>query len=595
MRHITAACIAMLFFHYAGAQEFGGNPLSHKWRQINNDTVRVIFPEGMDSIGQRVANTVMYINRHNRLSIGNRREKMSIVLQDQTLLANGYVQLAPFRSEFYLAPPPNSNDMGAMSWVDQLAIHEYRHVLQNTNFNVGLSRVVGYLGGQLGRTAANNIAVPNWYWEGDAVLSETALSEQGRGRLPAFFDGFRALSLAKKDYSYMKIRNGSYKDYTPSHYPLGYILTSYGRYEHGATFWKDVTDDAVRFRGVIYPMSHSLKRRTGKNITQFYDAGIDWYRKKWAEGGDWDDTTMISPQTKTVTDYKYVYTTDAGDLLVLKSSYKRIPAFWLIKPDGTEQRLFAPGFGFDDYFGYRNGRMVWTETRYHPRWTWKDYSVVMVHEDGVTRQLTLKTRYFSPDISPDGKLICAVSSGADLHYSLDVLDAATGEVIRHLPNPDNGYFTYPKFSADGQYIIAGKRGKDGKIALVQLPVNGGDPEVLLPAALRVLGIPAIQGDTVFITANYGNVDNVFAYTDKQLFRVTNARNGVQHMTVRNGHLVFSEFTADGYKLFQTPVDLKPGLPQRSSWLQPDFKEGGSIIDKIPDTEHTVTGIRSCTV
>ncbi|UYQ94243.1 hypothetical protein MKQ68_03950 [Chitinophaga horti] len=592
MRHLITACMAMLLFHYTHAQEFGGNPPSHKWRQINNDTVRVIFPEGMDSIGQRVANTVMYINRHNRLSIGGKQEKMSIVLQNQTLQANGYVQLAPFRSEFYLAPPPNSNDMGAMSWVDQLSIHEYRHVLQNTNFNVGISKVVGIIGGELGQTAATNIAVPNWYWEGDAVLSETALSEQGRGRLPAFFDGFRALSLAEKDYSYMKIRNGSLKDYVPSHYPLGYIMSSYGRYEHGTTFWKDVTDDAVRYRGVIYPFSHSLKRRTGKNVAGFYNAGINWYRQQWErdvqQSGAFDDTAMISPDVRTVTDYKYVYTTTNGDLLVLKSSYKKIAGFYRIDKNGHEERLFAPGFGFDDYFGYRNERMVWTETRYHPRWTWKDYSVVMIHEAGNTRQLTLKTRYFSPDISADGKLVCAVSSSPDMHYNLDVLDAATGEVYKQLPNPQNWYYTYPKFTDDGQSVVAGVRGPDGRIALIKQSIATGESTFLLPWDRHVLGIPSLQGDTILLTANYGNVDNVYAVTADGVHQVTNARNGVQHMAVSDGQLVFSEFTAKGYKLFRTPLQFRKVQASQSAWLRPDFKEGGSIIGRVPQTNNPVT-------
>ncbi|WP_295117322.1 hypothetical protein [uncultured Chitinophaga sp.] len=592
MRHITAVCIAILFSHYASAQQFGGNPPTHRWRQINNDTVRVIFPEGMDSVGQRVANTVMYINRNARTSIGNMQRKMSIVLQNQTLSANGYVQMAPFRSEFYLAPPPNSNDMGAMDWVDQLSLHEYRHVLQNINFNVGLSRVVGILGGELGQTAANNIAVPNWYWEGDAVLMETALSNQGRGRLPAFFDGFRALSLAGKDYRYMKIRNGSYKDYVPNHYPLGYIMNSYGRYEYGQTFWKDVTDDAVRFKGVFYPLSQGIKRRTGKNITGFYNASINWYREQWKadqQKTPYNDTAIISPNTKTVTDYKYVYTTTNGELLVLKSSYKKIQGFYLIKKDGSEHKLFSPGFGFDDYFSYRNERIVWTEGRYHPRWSWKDYSVVMVHEAGKKRQLTLKTRYFSPDISPDGKLICALSSSTAMKYSLDLLDAATGNITKSLPNPGNWYYTYPKFTENGQSIIAGVRRKDGKIALIQQDISSGETKVLVPWNTQVLGIPAIHGDTVLITANYDNADNVYALNtiDGSLMQATHARNGVQHMDLQDGQLVFTEFTANGYKLFRTPLQLTKVHPQQSAWLQPDFKEGGNILTKVPDVTNPV--------
>lgn len=596
MRRFTATCIAILLFsQYVHAQQFGGNAPSLKWRQINTDSVRVIFPVGMEAVGQRVANTVMYVNRHARTSIGDKQRKMSIVLQNQTLLANGYVQMAPFRSEFYLAPPPNSNDMGAMNWVDQLSLHEYRHVLQNSNFNKGISRVLGILGGELGQTAANNIAVPNWFWEGDAVIMETALSDQGRGRLPSFFDGFRALALADKDYSFMKVRNGSFKHFTPNHYPLGYLMGSYGRYEYGQTFWKDVSDDAVRYRGLIYPFSHSLKRRTDKNVAAFYKASFNWYRQQWQQdaqkAGVFNDTALITPNTKTVTDYKYVYATTGGDLLVLKSSYKKIPGFYLLKKDGREERILSPGFGFDDYFSYRNGRIVWTETRYDPRWGWKEYSVIKLHDSTGSRQLSVKSRYFSPDISPDGKLVAAVSVTTQLNYALHLVDAATGQLQKALPNPGNWYYTYPKFSDDGQSVIAAVRNKEGKIALIRQALTSGESTFLLPWGNHVLGIPAISGDTVFITANYGSVDNVYALTlnDNTVRQVTNARNGVQHMTPVASSLVFSEFTTEGYKLFRLP--LRPDTWQQpatqSAWLQPDFKEGGNVLGKIPDSAYKV--------
>jgi len=147
------------------AQHFGGNPPSLKWRQINTDTVRVIFPAGLEAQGQRVSDIVHYLNRYTRSSIGNLQQKVNIVLQNQTLESNGFVQLGPFKSEFYLAPPPSPLELGSLQWEEQLALHEYRHVLQNMNFRQGISKVFAYLGGELGQAAVTNIAVPNWFWE----------------------------------------------------------------------------------------------------------------------------------------------------------------------------------------------------------------------------------------------------------------------------------------------------------------------------------------------------------------------------------------------------------------------------------------------
>jgi hypothetical protein len=134
------------------------------------------------------------------------------------------VQLAPFRSEFQLTPSQNSFELGSIPWNQTLAIHEYRHVQQFNNFCVGLSKAFYILFGQDGLALANSISVPNWFFEGDAVYQETLVSRQGRGRLPLFLTGFEALWVSQKNYSWMKLRNGSYRDFTPDYYPLGICL-----------------------------------------------------------------------------------------------------------------------------------------------------------------------------------------------------------------------------------------------------------------------------------------------------------------------------------------------------------------------------------
>src|SRR5476651_1436397 len=231
--------LIVMFFNADGfAQTFGGNPPSIKWDQVNTPEAKVIFPVGMDSAGRRVADIIHRMNNSVLPTIGSKQRQISIVLQNQNTISNAYVGLAPFRSEFYLTPDQNSFEIGSLNWVDQLAIHEYRHVQQYNNFNVGLSKGLRFLFGESGQALGNELSVPNWFFEGDAVYNETLVSKQGRGRIPFFFNGYRALWAAGKDYSYMKLRNGSYLDYTPDHYPLGYMLVSYGREKYGNDFWK---------------------------------------------------------------------------------------------------------------------------------------------------------------------------------------------------------------------------------------------------------------------------------------------------------------------------------------------------------------------
>src|SRR5580692_9141595 len=130
------------------AQEFGGNPPSIKWNQVNTPAAKVIFPMGLDSDGIRVADIVQRMNRAIQPTIGYKQRQVSILLQNQTTIANAYVGLAPFRSEFYLTPDQNSFEIGSLPWTDQLAIHEFRHVQQYNNFDVGLSKALRILFGE---------------------------------------------------------------------------------------------------------------------------------------------------------------------------------------------------------------------------------------------------------------------------------------------------------------------------------------------------------------------------------------------------------------------------------------------------------------
>ncbi len=188
MRKIVLVIFSSLIIHYSYAQIFGGNPPSLKWRQIKTDSARIIFPAGLDSEAQRVASVVHYLAANKPIPLGNELHRINIILQNQTTIANGYVALGPYRSEFFLTPDMNNFEEGSLPWGDQLAVHEYRHVMQYNNFRNGLSKVMYDIFGQDGLDLAINASIPNWFYEGDAVYNETILTNQGRGRLTAFYE-----------------------------------------------------------------------------------------------------------------------------------------------------------------------------------------------------------------------------------------------------------------------------------------------------------------------------------------------------------------------------------------------------------------------
>ena len=407
---LIASCL-VIFANFLNAQQFGGNPPSIHWNQINTDTARIIFPVGMDSTAQRVSNIVHWLARNNPAPLGKQLHKINIVLQTQTTIANGYVSLAPFRSEYYLTPDLNNFDLGSISWPEDLAVHEFRHVEQFNNFRVGISKAAYYLFGDEGLLVANNAAVPDWFYEGDAVYNETITTNQGRGRLPFFANEYKSLWLTNKNYKWMKLRNGSLKDYVPNHYPLGYLMVNYGREKYGLDFWTKVTRDAAAYRGLFYPFQRAIKRYSGLDYKTFRKDALDYYKKFNGVGGDKRIATQqeinqgtaagiqnITPiNTKYVTNYLFPYQFGGDSILYLRTSYRHRPAFY-IKDDGGEHRLRTKDISIDDQYSYRNGKIVYSAFEPDARWGWKDFSVVKILDINTNQQRTLshRTKYFTP-------------------------------------------------------------------------------------------------------------------------------------------------------------------------------------------------------
>ena len=561
--------LLLLLFIKVKAQEFGGNPPSIKWKQINTRSAKVIFPNGLDSMALRVANIIKQMNRSIQPTIGFKQKQISILLQNQTTMSNAYVGLAPFRSEFYLTPEQNSFDIGSLPWNEQLAIHEFRHVQQYNNFNVGFSHVLKVLFGEGGQALGNDVAIPNWFFEGDAVFNETHVSEQGRGRLPYFLNGFRTLWAADRNYSYMKIRNGSYVDYTPDWYPLGYMLVSYGREKYGDDFWKKVTQDAAADKGVFYPLQKAIKKYSGKNFVQFRDDGLNFF-KQYFETIPLSNRSFIDSSIKKhrhfIADREYPAYVNDSTMIYMKSTYDHLPVF-VVKTGLKEKKINVRDISLDTYFAYHDGKIVYAAYRPDLRWNYRDYSELMLLDvkTGKEKRLTKYSKYFSPDFSPDGKTIVAVKEGTDGKSELHLLSKADGKLMSVVANKEKLFYTYPKFFGDGQLVVA-IRSPKGKMSLALIDIKTGDAKYLLPFSYQPIVFPLVKNDSVYFSATSGINDRLFALSLKTL-QLSELSNYNVKQSVGNYQVAASDhrfswvgFTAFGYQINEANKNELKWLP-----------------------------------
>ena len=552
LRRIILLQLACVSFMVLRAQQFGGNRPGIKWMQIDSDTARIIFPQQSSGKAQRIAAVVHELQKNHTAGIGSTLRKINIVLQNSTQISNGYVALAPYRSEFYMAPMQNAFQLGAVDPQLNLAVHEFRHVQQYGNFRKGLSRVASFILGEEGQAVANAAAVPDWFFEGDAVFNETSFTGQGRGKLPLFFAGYRSLTESGYRYNYMKLRNGSYKNYVPDHYNLGYLLVAYGRNRFGNDIWRSVTGDAVRFKPLFYPFQGAVKKHTGLPFDRFVDEALSYYRQQWEKEKtpvpDW-----LTPSDKNkVINYNYPYVTNDGSLIVLKSGYDRIPAWYRIGADGKEQHIAVRGIAVDDYYSYNNDRIAYCTWKPDIRWGNTDNNQVSIYDIKNDRRIKVGSpgAYFSPDISHAGDKVVASQTGVD--SARLILMPVNNGIQETIIQKKGEVFSYPKFSADDSKIYWITRNEQGTMALKKIQLGSGREETLLPFSNRIIGFLQVQGDTLVFTTTYKGRDEIWALIDRQPaegpFRMASYSAGLYQGALTGNRIVASAFTADGYRL-----------------------------------------------
>ncbi|MEG2277825.1 MAG: hypothetical protein RSC80_08350, partial [Odoribacter sp.] len=170
-------------------------------------------------------------------------------------ISNGNVALAPRKSELYTMPPQDPSD----SWLEHLCVHEFRHIVQFDKINRTTTRGGYYLFGDIFPIAVVGLYVPMWFMEGDAVCFETAVGQLGRGRSPEFLNEMKAQIVDKGIYNFQKAILGSYKDFVPNRYTMGYFMTANSRLHYGTDIWAKALARTARYPFSFTPFAKSLQ------------------------------------------------------------------------------------------------------------------------------------------------------------------------------------------------------------------------------------------------------------------------------------------------------------------------------------------------
>ena len=120
----------------------GQDPFKLKWYQINTENFQIIFPKSSEKQAQHLANSLTSVYKRGGLSLNHQPKKIPVILHNQSVVSNGMVAWAPKGMQIYTCPPQN---IYSQDWIDQLATHEFRHVVQIDKLNHGFSKFLYYL------------------------------------------------------------------------------------------------------------------------------------------------------------------------------------------------------------------------------------------------------------------------------------------------------------------------------------------------------------------------------------------------------------------------------------------------------------------
>lgn len=590
---LLTSLILTISIHKADAQVFGGeqNPFSVKWRQINTSGFKIIYPSELETEAQRMAGTIRYIFPSVGRSLNVRKTTIPIVFQNRGVIANGFVQLAPKKSEFNTTPP---QQFDSQDWLNNLAVHELRHAAQFDKLTSGRP----YPFPEEVYFAWMGVSIPLWFFEGDAVSTETSLTHAGRGRQPSWIMPYRTALLQGKSYSYSKANFGSEKDITPGYYQLGYLLSSQIREKAGKFVFDSVLTDIKNHPARLYPFAGSLKKFSGKT-------GHEWYEfstRKLKE--DWENQAKLTPslsypvlnrQASYETNYYLPAKMPDGKILVLKTSKTEPAAFVLIAEDKTEHRLQGIGQQEQPWFSYANGKVVWDEIRYDPRFLQRTYSVISSY-DIQTRKvktLTRRTRIFSPSLSADGSKIVAVEIDLSNKVQLIVIDAANGKIIRRFPNPENRLIQTPSFDSSGKtiaYISVTESGKS-----LWTTDSEGKAKKIISETPQQLSRPVFIGQQIAFNAHYSGIDNIYSVdpASGKISALSASKYGAFNPSRINGtdSILFNNYNLYGYEVAKSKITaLKTGRDNFVYFGAAAEKQEntGNVFSSVPDSSFTST-------
>lgn len=542
-RNILCLLILAVIPHLASAQFYltGDDPGRLKWYSRESEHYRVIYPKGLDSLAVEYAKTLekYYSTVGNTIGFTPTEKinsRLPVVLHAYNTRSNGSVAWAPKRMDLFTLPQTDNPE--AFPWIDNLAIHESRHVVQMQTGLSGIFRPFNWFFGEMFNGFVAGFYPKIEMLEGDAVVAETALSKSGRGRSGDFLN-YYMIAFDRGDFrNWEKWRFGSQRNYTPNYYTAGYLMFGGLRYVFG------VPDIAGQYFNLItrrpydlFGLDHVIKWNTGKKIRPAYFEIADSlnadFQRNIESRKPFIPSISISRKPKIYTEYSNGESFGEGSIWV-KNSLSATPILVSIDERGNEQSYGAFTESPENLtWSEKYGRLYWAEDISDIRWSQRINSVIMCKnmETGKKHRLTKKGRMHYPTLSESEETLCVSEYLENGRTRLCILDAFSGAVLSSKEAPDSLQLIESLWCGDRIFATAISKEGFGIYSLKaterEFLSDEWQIEVApLPVKIKELGL---YKDNLSFTCDRTGVDEYY-YLDieeESIYRLTSTRYGAE--------------------------------------------------------------------
>ncbi len=600
IQKIVLTLVATFAGWVASAQYYswGADPSHFRWMQSKSENANVIYPRHASEIG----NSVLYLTERMRpyIDYGFKLPPLDIpfVVHPENMNSNGLVMWLPKRVEFLSSP---SIDSYSMPWIKQLVAHEYRHAAQYNNLNVGVVKFLSYLLGEQSSTIGL-IFMPFWMMEGDATMSETQASSYGRGKQPRFTLEFRAMGdIASKYRNSDKFFCGSYRDFIPDHYQLGYQMVAHGNELAGRIIANDMASLGPRRPWMIVSENWRMKHLFGFSTHELFQSTFRSLTDFWATIPTPENSSdaLPAPSAESYTTYAHPIEVD-GEIIMLKTDLDRPSRLVALDPATGQERTLC-------YTGIVATRPIYDEVN-HRIW-WSEYRRSTMFEQKITSTLHYldldskrpRTRlmggrnvlYPTPD--DEGGLAWVEYSGDGIYTLRHELCDGT---LRSLSLPfgqEVHSLAWDNLTRHHYCIITGDEG----MWIARITAEGKIEPVTKPAYITLSNLRAADGKLYFGSIASGR-DEVHCYdltSDKQYQLSTSTYGSFDPSPTKDGKVLMTTYDSMGYHPAVQPLDRVMREVEYSRLpedvVNPKRKEWGTInLDtvKMVQSDSTISEI-----